>query len=103
MLHFLARIVDAASGAVPGGWWALVALAALVVVVTAGVLNWIGPLARAHRGSGPLAAEGGARTAAITGRRRSGSRAPATTPPRPSSAYGRSRPSSRSGACSRRA
>ena len=63
VLHFLARIVNAASRAVPGGWWALVALAALAVIVIAGVLNWIGPLARAHRGSGPLAAEGGTRTA----------------------------------------
>jgi len=63
VLHFLSRIVNAASGAVPGGWWALVALAALSVIVAAGVLNWIGPLARAHRGSGPLAAEGGERTA----------------------------------------
>jgi hypothetical protein len=63
VLHFLARIVNAASGAVPGGWWALVALAALAVIVTALVLNWIGPLARAHRGSGPLATEGETRTA----------------------------------------
>ena len=63
VLHFLTRVVNAASGAVPGGWWALVALAALAVIVTTGVLNWIGPLARSYRGSGPLAAEGEARTA----------------------------------------
>ena len=62
VLHFLTRIVSG-SGAVPGGWWALVALAALAVIVTAGVLNWIGLLARAHRGPDPLAAEGQARTA----------------------------------------
>jgi len=63
VLRFLARIVHAAGDTVPGGWWALVALAALAVIVAAGVLRWIGPLARAHRGSGPLAVEGEARTA----------------------------------------
>jgi len=63
VLRFLTRIVNAASGAVPGGWWALVALAAIAVLVAAGVLKWIGPLARTHRHSGPLAAEGEARTA----------------------------------------
>jgi hypothetical protein len=63
VLTFIARIFTAASNAAPGGWWGLIALAALAVILTAGLLNWIGPVARAHRGSGPLAAAGEARTA----------------------------------------
>jgi hypothetical protein len=63
VLRFIGRIFQEASGAVPGGWWGLIALAALAVILTAGVLSWIGPVARAHRGSGPLTAEGETRTA----------------------------------------
>jgi hypothetical protein len=63
VLRFISRIFDAASNAAPGGWWGLIALAALAVILTAGLLSWIGPVARAHRGSGPLAPEGGVRTA----------------------------------------
>ena len=61
--RLLSRIFHAASGAVPGGWWGLVALMALAVIVAAGLWAWIGPVARAHRGPGPLAAAGEARTA----------------------------------------
>ncbi len=63
LLSFLTRLYNAASGAVPGGWWGLVALAALAVIVTAGLLHWIGPVARTRRGSGPLTAAGEKRTA----------------------------------------
>ena len=63
VLRFIGRVFHEASGAVPGGWWGLVALAALAVILAAGVLSWIGPVARAHRGSGPLTAEGETRTA----------------------------------------
>jgi len=63
VLNFIGRIFTAASNAAPGGWWGLIALAALAVILTAVLLNWIGPVARAHRGSGPLAAEGETRTA----------------------------------------
>jgi Domain of unknown function (DUF4129) len=63
ILIFIVRVFHAASGAAPGGWWGLVALAALAVIVVAGLLSWVGPVARARRGSGPLAAAGGARTA----------------------------------------
>jgi hypothetical protein len=62
VLNFIGRIFTAASNAAPGGWWGLIALAALAVILTAVLLNWIGPVARA-RGSGPLAAEGETRTA----------------------------------------
>jgi Domain of unknown function (DUF4129) len=60
---FLTRIYNAASAAVPGGWWGLIALATLAVIVTAGVLHWIGPVSRTRRGSGPLTAAGEERTA----------------------------------------
>jgi Domain of unknown function (DUF4129) len=63
VLRFLARIFHAASGAAPGGWWGLVALAALVVIVAAGLRAWMGPVARAHRSQGPLTPQGQARTA----------------------------------------
>jgi hypothetical protein len=40
---------------VPGGWWSIVALVALAVIIVAVVLARVGPLARARRASpGPL-------------------------------------------------
>jgi hypothetical protein len=52
-----------AGRAFPGGWWAAVALAALLATIIAVVLSRTGPLARSHRagdelmtGSGPLSA-----------------------------------------------
>jgi Domain of unknown function (DUF4129) len=63
ILSFAGRVFHAASGAVPGGWWGLIALAALAVILTAVVLNWIGPVARTRRGPGSLTADGAARTA----------------------------------------
>ncbi len=54
------------SGSLPGGWWGLVALAALVVVVVTIVLRRIGPVARSRRnGRGLLAG-----TAPLTARER---------------------------------
>jgi Domain of unknown function (DUF4129) len=46
------RVLDQlfkAGSSFPGGWWAVVALAALAVLAAAVVLNRVGPLARAHR------------------------------------------------------
>ncbi len=42
----LARLLNAAGAAVPVGWWAVVALAALLVIAVAAVLAGIGPIAR---------------------------------------------------------
>jgi Domain of unknown function (DUF4129) len=63
ILRFTGRVFHAASGAVPGGWWGLIALAALAVILTAGVLNWIGLVAGSRRAPGPLTADGAVRSA----------------------------------------
>jgi uncharacterized protein DUF4129 len=42
----IAHLLQSAQGAVPGGWWAVIALAALAVLAAAVVLHWIGPVAR---------------------------------------------------------
>jgi Domain of unknown function (DUF4129) len=42
----------------PGGWWSVVALAALTALAVSLVLARVGPLARAHREPGPLAIGG---------------------------------------------
>ncbi len=66
ILRYLATFLSHVFGratAVPGGWWGLVALAALTVIGVAGVLAWTGPVRRRHRGARPLATPGQARTA----------------------------------------
>jgi hypothetical protein len=45
----IAHLLQSAQGAVPGGWWAVVALAALAVLAAAAILRWIGPVARRRR------------------------------------------------------
>jgi hypothetical protein len=42
------RFLNAAGVAVPVGWWAIVALAALLVIAIAAVLAWIGPVRRSR-------------------------------------------------------
>jgi hypothetical protein len=53
----LSKLFNGASAAIPGGWWAVVALGALVVILIALVLGRIGPLGRSGRAAtaGPLA------------------------------------------------
>jgi len=59
---WLDRLFQSASK-LPGGWWSLVALAALAVVVVAVVLAWTGPVARSRRRPSELAAGGPGRSA----------------------------------------
>jgi hypothetical protein len=54
IMSFLNRLFSGASQASPGGWWTLIALAALVVLVVAAILVRTGPLARSARRSVPL-------------------------------------------------
>jgi hypothetical protein len=63
VMRLLDKIIHAASGVVPGGWWSLVGLAALAVVVIAGLRAWMGPVGRTHRRGSPLTSQGTARTA----------------------------------------
>lgn len=62
VVRWLERLYRSAAS-VPGGWWALVALAALVVIVTAGILAWIGPVTRTQRTRRALSPAGHIRTA----------------------------------------
>jgi Domain of unknown function (DUF4129) len=52
----LSRLFDSTNADVPGGWWAVVALIALAVIVVALVLARVGPVARSRRREalGPL-------------------------------------------------
>jgi hypothetical protein len=59
---WLGRLFRAAQG-LPGGWWAVVTLAVVAVVVAAIVLAQIGPVARAQRAARSLAPPGRALTA----------------------------------------
>jgi len=55
ILNAIARLLQSAHGAVPGGWWAGIALAALVVLAATVILRWVGPVARRRgRAPGPL-------------------------------------------------
>jgi hypothetical protein len=47
--HQLDRLFNSASGAVPGGWWTLVALAAAAVLIAAFVFARVGPVASSRR------------------------------------------------------
>ncbi len=49
----LDRLFGSANSAVPGGWWAIVALAALAVIIAAAMLARVGPVARSRRRASP--------------------------------------------------
>jgi Domain of unknown function (DUF4129) len=55
LIAAILRFLSTAGGATPGGWWTLVALAGVLVIVAAGVLAWIGPVRRSGRpAAGPM-------------------------------------------------
>jgi hypothetical protein len=61
LLDAISRLLNDLYGAgksFPGGWWAVVALAALTALAVTLVLTRLGPLARAHREPGPLVPSG---------------------------------------------
>jgi hypothetical protein len=60
---WLGRLFQSASS-LPGGWWSLIAVAALVVIAAAVILGWAGPVLRARRRPGELTAGGLRRSAA---------------------------------------
>jgi hypothetical protein len=62
LLAWLARLFQA-SQRVPGGWWGIVALIAIAVILVAIVLARIGPVARERRRAAELTPPGLARTA----------------------------------------
>jgi Domain of unknown function (DUF4129) len=49
---FLGRLFDQVNATVPGGWWAVVVLVALAVIVLGIVLTRLGPISLAHRAPG---------------------------------------------------
>lgn len=48
----IAHLLQSAQGAVPGGWWAVIALAALAVLAGAVILHRIGPVTRSRARAG---------------------------------------------------
>lgn len=59
--RFLQRIFSGGSQVTPGGWWSLIALAALAVAVVAVIASRVGPLAGSGRRGAQMAAADGAR------------------------------------------
>jgi Domain of unknown function (DUF4129) len=61
LLDLISRLLNdlyTAGKSFPGGWWSVVALAALTALAAALVLTRLGPLARAHRDAGQAAPGG---------------------------------------------
>jgi hypothetical protein len=63
IISILGRLTHQVNANVPGGWWALMALGALAVIVIGVVLARLGPVSRAHRARGAVLRGGGVTTA----------------------------------------
>ena len=61
---FLERVFSGASRLTPGGWWTVVALAGLAVLIVAAIVIRLGPLARAARRTAALLEPGADRLTA---------------------------------------
>lgn len=63
VLDHLKKAFDSTAGGAPGGWWAVLALALVVLGVVLGIRSRLGPMAAAHRRDADVF-DGSARTAA---------------------------------------
>jgi hypothetical protein len=63
IISFFGRLIHQANANVPGGWWALVALGALAVILIGAVLARLGPISLAHRARAAALRGGGTATA----------------------------------------
>ncbi len=88
ILRFLGRLFSGTGSVIPHGYFGLIVLALILVVVVVAVLFWCGRPGRAGRGAARCwsATPGGPLTIAPTP---SGALRPGTSPALPSSGYGR--------------
>jgi len=61
--RFLSRLFQQVNTTVPGGWWAVICLATLAVIVLGVVLTRLGPISLAHRSRGASLLDANAATA----------------------------------------
>src|SRR5260370_7701885 len=63
MMNFFTKLIEQVNLTVPGGWWALVVLGMLAVIIVGSVLGRLGPVPLAHRARGGARRGGAVATA----------------------------------------